>query len=450
MISKNLYVQITLRVLLIVAAALLFGWTLFDQKAYVLSAFPAIILVLSTFNLIYYLNRINRRIFYFFDAIRNEDSTLSFPKNTNNKIIRNLNNSLMRVNKQIQQIYIENSKQEQYFQALLEHAATGMFTFNKEGFILHSNSLARRLFGVKVLTHLNQLGRIDKALLQTIKEIQPYEQRLVTLNNEKSVIQLLIKSNSFISDKEELMLLSVHDIKSQLDEKELDSWRKLIRVMMHEIMNSVSPITSLSESLAGYFYTDGNIKTPLEINEKTIETTIKGLELIREQGKGLISFVESYRQLTHLPKPVKKRFPVKNLIENIIILSGSFENSGQIEMSYKVTPNELKILADEKQVSQVLVNLVKNAYQANAENQNAKVKIIARMGENDRPEIGIIDNGPGIPEELLDKVFIPFFTTKETGSGIGLSLSRQIMQMHGGSLKVVSTPGRVTTASLSF
>ncbi len=119
MISKNLYVQITLRVLLLVAVALLFGWTLFDQKAYVFSAFPAIVLVLSTFNLIYYLNRINRRIFYFFDAIRNEDSTLSFPQNINNKIIRNLNNSLMRVNKQIQQIYIENSKQEQYFQALL-------------------------------------------------------------------------------------------------------------------------------------------------------------------------------------------------------------------------------------------------------------------------------------------------------------------------------------------
>ncbi len=357
MISKNLYVQITLRVLLLVAVALLFGWTLFDQKAYVFSAFPAIVLVLSTFNLIYYLNRINRRIFYFFDAIRNEDSTLSFPQNINNKIIRNLNNSLMRVNKQIQQIYIENSKQEQYFQALLEHAATGMFTSNRKGFILHSNSLVRRLFGVEVLTHLHQLGQIDKALLKTIKEIQPSEQKIMTLNNKNNVIQLLIKSNSFICDNEELMLLSVNDIKNELDEKELDSWRKLIRVMMHEIMNSISPITSLSESLAGYFYTDGNVKTPLEINEKTIETTIKGLELIREQGKGLISFVESYRQLTRLPKPVKKIFPVKNLIENIIILSGSFENSGQIEMSYKVTPSELEILADEKQVSQVLVTL---------------------------------------------------------------------------------------------
>ena len=325
-----------------------------------------------------------------------------------------------------------------------------MFTFNRKGFILHSNSLVRRLFGVEVLTHLHQLGQIDKALLKTIKEIQPSEQKIMTLNNKNNVIQLLIKSNSFICDNEELMLLSVNDIKNELDEKELDSWRKLIRVMMHEIMNSISPITSLSESLAGYFYTDGNVKTPLEINEKTIETTIKGLELIREQGKGLISFVESYRQLTRLPKPVKKIFPVKNLIENIIILSGSFENSGQIEMSYKVTPSELEILADEKQVSQVLVNLVKNAYQANAENQHAKVKIIARMGENDRPEIGIIDNGPGIPEELLDEVFIPFFTTKETGSGIGLSLSRQIMQLHGGSLKIISTPGKTTVASLLF
>lgn len=306
MISKNLHIQIIIRVLLLIVAALFLGWTIFERKAYALSLFPAIVLVVTSSNLIYYLNKINRRIYYYFDAIRNEDSTLSFPQNTNSKIIQDLNKSMLKVNKQIQQIYLKNRQQEQYFQALLEHAATGMFTFNKKGFILHSNKLVKRLFDVDVLTHINQLKRFSPKLYQTVRDIQPSEQRLLTLQNKKGIIQLLIKSNSFTSDKEELMLLSVHDIKNELDEKELDSWRKLIRVMMHEIMNSITPITSLSESLAGYFYTDKTIKKPEEINEQTIATTIRGLEVIREQGKGLISFVESYRKLARLPKPEKK------------------------------------------------------------------------------------------------------------------------------------------------
>lgn len=450
MISKNLYVQFLVRVLILVLLSLSLGWMIFQKEMYLLSILPVIALIVYTVNLVWFLNVTNRRLFYFFDAIKNEDSTLSFPEKTNNKAIVELNKSLNKVNKQIQLILIENRQQEQYFQALMEHAATGMLTFDKNGFILHSNSFVKRLLSLDVLTHLNQLDKIDHKLFMSIKNIQASEQRLISINNTNGTIQLLIKASSFISDKKELILLSVQDIKNELDEKELDSWRKLIRVMMHEIMNSITPITSLSESLAGYYYNNGKVKLPSEINEKTIATTIRGLEVIREQGKGLISFVDSYRKLTRLSKPEKKLFSAKNLIENINILSGSFQHAEHIEISFEVKPEELEIFADEKQISQVLINLVKNAFQANAENQVAKVKIISKLGENNRPEIRVVDNGPGIPEDVLEKIFIPFFTTKENGSGIGLSLSRQIMQMHGGSLKVISNPGKLTVAVLSF
>ncbi len=450
MISKNLYVQLLVRVLILVALSLLLGWMIFQKEMYLISVVPVIALIVQIVNLIWFLNATNRRLFYFFDAIQNEDSTLSFPEKTNNKTIVELNKSLNKVNKQIQQIQIENRQQEQYFQALIEHAATGMLTFDANGFILHSNSLVKRLLSLDVLTHLNQLDKIDHKLFMSVKNIQASEQRLVTVNNDNGTIQLLIKASSFISDKKELVLLSVQDIKNELDEKELDSWRKLIRVMMHEIMNSITPITSLSESLAGYFYTEGEVKSPSKINKKTIATTIRGLEVIREQGKGLISFVDSYRKLTRLPKPEKKLFSAKNLIENINILSGSFKHAEHVEISFEVKPEELEIFADEKLISQVLINLVKNAFQANAENMEAKVKIISKLGESGRPEIRVIDNGPGIPKDVLDKIFIPFFTTKENGSGIGLSLSRQIMQLHGGSLKVISNPGKLTVAILSF
>ena len=282
-----------------------------------------------------------------------------------------------------------------------------------------------------------------------VKKIQASEQLLITIKNRNGTIQLLIKASSFISDNKELILLSVQDIKNELDKKELDSWHKLIRVMMHEIMNSITPITSLAGSLAGYFYTNGNVKTPAEINEKTILTTIRGLEVIREQGQGLNIFVDSYRKLTQLPKPEKKLFLVKNLIENINILSGSFSHSQQIDLSYEVKPYGLQIMGDEKQISQVLINLVKNAFQSNTGNKNAKVRITSEIGNTGHPEIWVIDNGAGILEENMDKIFVPFFTTKKNGTGIGLSISRQIMQMHGGSLKIISIPGK-TTGIVSF
>jgi len=414
MISKNLYVQLLVRVLILLTLSFVLAWMIFQKELYTLSVVPVLAILIQTINLVRFLNATNRRLFYFFDAIKNEDSTLLFSEKTNDKILVELNKSLNKVNQQILKIHIENRQQEQYFRALMEHAATGMLTYDDNGFILHSNSLVKRLLSLEVLTHLNQLDKIDHKLFVAAKNIQASEQRLVTLNNERGNNQLLIKASSFIAD-----------------------------------MNSITPITSLSESLAGYFYKEGQMKSPDQVNEKTIETTIRGLEVIREQGKGLISFVDSYRKLTRLPKPEMTVFSAINLIENITILSGSFDHAEEIEISNEVEPNDLEIFADEKQISQVLINLVKNAFQANIGNKSPKVKIVAISGENGRPIIKVIDNGPGIPKDILEKIFIPFFTTKESGSGIGLSLSRQIMQLHGGSLKVQTT-NQETSFSLNF
>ncbi len=450
MISKNLYIRILVRVILLIALSLLAGWTLFGKEWHVISIVLFIATAITAANLVWFLNSLNRRLFYYFEAIQNDDSTLSFPEKTNDRTIMELNKSLNRVNRQNQQIKIDNRLQEQVFQALLEHVATGILTFDQNGFILHSNALARKLFSIEILTHVNQLQRVNHHLFQAVKNIRPAEQRLVTLDNEHGNIQLLIKASSFISKQKNLILLSVQNIKNELDEKELDSWLKLIRVLMHEIMNSITPIASLSESLAGYFYNDGIIKSPAEIDEKVISTTIRGLDIIREQGKGLIAFVDSYRKLTRLPEPEKKRFQVKGLIENILVLSGSFEYSGNVKISVHVTPEEMEILADEKMISQVLVNLVKNAFQAHAGNREATVQITANLGENNRPRICVSDNGPGIPEDMIDKIFVPFFTTRKDGSGIGLSLSRQIMRLHGGKLTVKSVPGKETTFYVEF
>jgi len=450
MISRNLYLQILVRVLILTAAALGLAWIIFSQAANILTLVPVVILFAVLLNTVFYLNRMNRRIFFFFDAIKNEDSSLSLPNNSHTQIEKDLNRSLLEVNRQIQRIYKENQQQEKYFQALIEHAATGMFTYNTKGFILHSNQQTRQLLGLEPFTHISQLEAVDPRLHRAVEEIHPGQKHLTTLHKDEGVVQLLIKASALLSDREELMLMSVQDIRNELDEKEVDSWRKLIRVMRHEIMNSVTPITSLSESLSGYFHAGGRVKTPAQIDEKTIDTTYKGLELIHEQAQGLIRFVESYRQLTRVPEPEKSSFPVRKLLDNICILSQSFPNAKRTELVCETGPEDQELLADEQQISQVMVNLVKNAYQATEHKEGARVNISSGLNKYGRPQITVSDNGPGITDDLLDKIFIPFFTTKENGSGIGLSLSRQIMHLHGGSLKINSVPGKQTSVVLSF
>ncbi|HAQ19114.1 MAG TPA: ATP-binding protein [Prolixibacteraceae bacterium] len=375
---------------------------------------------------------------------------LSFPTNITDKSIREIYQGLNKVNSQIQQLKIEGRQQEQYFQTLLEHVAMGIVTFNSRGFVLHANSAAKKMLGIRVLTHINQLERINRNLFQTVQNIKPFEQRLVTMSTELGTTDLSIKSTSIRTKNDELMLLSIQDIRNELDEKELDSWMKLIRVLMHEIMNSIAPITSLAESLSKFFTIKDRQVLPEEIDEKIIGMTVHGLNVINEQGKGLMQFVESYRKLTRLPKPNKNSFRVEELINRIKVLYLSLENSDLVILKVSINPPDMELVADEKLISQVLINLTKNALQANEMNPEGKIQITAGFNAEHRPEIRVADNGPGIPDEIIEQIFVPFFTTRENGSGIGLSLSRQIMRLHGGSLQAKSVPGRETVFSLIF
>lgn len=450
MISRNLYFQLVFRVVLIVLIALAAGTCVATKSSYILVVVFLIFETLVVLNLIRYLNKTNRKLHFFLESIENEDSTLLFDTNESNQPIRELYQSLNKVNKQIQQVKIASHQQEQYFQTLLEQVATGIITYDSNGFVLHANRAAKKMLGLDVLTHINQLERVNSNLFQTFRSIKPFEQKLISFTNERETVQLSLKATSFKVKENELILLSLQDIRNELDEKELDSWMKLIRVLMHEIMNSIAPITSLSESLSDLFSVEGRMVLPEEVNETTIQTTVRGLNVIKEQGNGLMQFVESYRKLSGLPKPVKKVFRVEELFNRIKILYASLENSKRLELSVKLNSPEMELLADENLVAQVLVNLLKNSIQACEKNPKGKIQLAAGLNSNHLPEIRVTDNGPGIPADILNQIFVPFFTTRENGSGIGLSLSRQIMQLHGGSLQVNSIPGKETVFSLVF
>ena len=450
MISRNLYLNILFRVLLIVISSILLGYLVARDQSFRFILICFLTSVFVTFSLVSYLNTTNRNIRFFFDSVRNEDSSLSFPVDSRNKMLRELNKSMNNVNQQIKNLKIENRSQEQYFQILLEHIPTGIISYNEKGFIIHSNSSAKRLLSVDVLTHLQQIEHIDQKLYQTIKSIKPSERRLVALGTLQGEIQLSLKATSFRTNDAVLLILSIEDIKNELEEKELESWMKLIRVLTHEIMNSITPITSLSESLSGIYCKNGHPVPPGEITEKTITTTLQGLNVIREQGRGLKSFVESYRKLTRIPEPERELFRVSDLISRMEVLYNSLDNSKKAELKVSVKDRDLEIFGDQNLISQVLINLVKNAMEANEDNPDGKIMIVADVDSNLHPQICVIDNGPGIAQESLDKIFIPFFTTRQKGSGIGLSISKQIMRVHGGNLKVRSVPGRETVFCMSF
>ena len=451
MISRNLYFQLILRVLAIVVISLTAGVIYIEKSSFTLPILCLILEVPVVYNLISYLNTTNRKISYFFDSVQNNDSTLMFPTNISNKPINELYKQMNRVNARIQQLRIESQQNEQYFQTLIEHVGTGIVTFNSKGFVLHANSSARKMFGMEVFTHLHQLERINRSLYQAVLNIKPFEKRMVSIATERGTNELSLKAVSFKTQKEELVLLSVQDIRNELDEKELDSWMKLIRVLMHEIMNSIAPITSLSQSLSNLFTIDGREILPQEINEKTIRSTVRGLNVIGEQGNGLIQFVESYRKLTRLPKPEKKLFKIEDLINRIKVLYSSLENSNRVKLTVVINPPEMELFADENLISQVMLNLLKNAIESlKIREKEGSIRVTVDVTANNHPEICVSDNGPGIPPEIMEQIFVPFFTTRESGSGIGLSLSRQIMRLHGGSLQVRSLPDIETTFYMIF
>jgi nitrogen fixation/metabolism regulation signal transduction histidine kinase len=449
MISKKLYVNIVIYVSLIIILSLLMGFLVFTDHNIRYSIICFLSIIALGISLIRYLNKTNRSISYFFNAVKNDDSSLTFPVEGEALSLKELNEGMNNVNRQIQQLKITIRQQEQYFQKILEHVATGIITYDRKGFIHHANSAARKLFSIEVITHIQQLEKFDENLPAIIKNIKPFERRLVKANALHDDIQLSIKSTSFGSEENELTILSVQDIRYELDEREIDAWMKLIRVLMHEIMNSITPITSLSESLSRIYNPQNTPLPPAEVTSKTISTTIKGLDVIKEQGHGLMSFVESYRTLTRMPEPDRKLFRVSNLFSRMEVLGDLLMNERKIKVDFMCTSPDLELLADENLVSQVLINLLKNAIEANEDNPGAYIKVAAGL-KNGMTEICVTDNGPGISEQNIKVVFVPFFTTRKNGSGIGLSISKQIMRAHRGQLNVRSIPGKETVFCMRF
>ena len=361
-----------------------------------------------------------KQVLFMINALENNDNTFHFPEENGTPESQKINRALNRVGHILYNVKAETAQQEKYYELILDFVSTGLLVLNDNGAVYQKNKEALRLLGLNIFTHIHQLSKVDTTLMEKIENCRPGDKLQVIFHNERGTVNLSIRVSEINVRKEHLRILALNDINTELDEKEIDSWIRLTRVLTHEIMNTIAPIISLSQTLASY----------PEISEKGI----RGLHIIQAQSERLMEFTESFRHLSYLPQPEKRLFSLSDLLHNLEELLQTNFQENNISFTLRCSPEPMMTEGDEKQLSQVFLNLLKNAMQALEGHPHGELSLQAEQDEY--IVIDITDNGPGIPPEIMDKVFIPFFTTKSEGTGIGLSLCKEIIRCHEGHLAI--------------
>jgi len=449
MIYKSFNLSVIIRLLLFALATAGLGIALY-QRNWLMAAPLMLFFLILFFGLIYFLNAVNRKVAFFFDAVTNDDTTLHYSEYNRTRSLRALHQSFNLLNKHISDIKIENEYREKFFHEMLKSSATGLLAVDENGYIEQINDSALDFIGLPHITHIDLLKQKNNELYEQMMFITPGQSRTIKVLQGTDIRLFSLKVALLNFGMNKYRLYSISDIKAELEENELDSWQKLIRVMTHEIMNSIAPITSLSNTLSRIFIRNNDPLPAHEVTEKHIENIIHGLEVIENTGKGLMRFVEDYRKLTRIPNPAFKPILIGNWLNSIRLLMKNRLDEENINLRITKKGPQEKLIGDEKLLNQVMINILNNAIDALKSMEHKKIVISVSESTVGRLKISISDNGKGIPPEEVEKIFIPFYTTKENGSGIGLSISRKIMRLHKGSISVFSQPGGQTSFVLSF
>ena len=374
-----------------------------------------------------------RRVTFMFNAIDNDDLTFRFRDDEAEADNRMLNTALNRIKEIIVRAKLRAEERERYYQLIMECARTGLVTVNDAGSVYQANGEALRIFGLPRMTHIRQTETSMPEACRALQQIRTGQRLHVKEMTEAGEVNLSLTCAEIMLDQKRLRVIAVSDIDDYLAQTQIESWSKLTRILTHEIMNSLAPITSLSDTLL-------HLGRPLDTD------VAQGLETISATSRRLTAFVETFRRFTRIPEPQKAPVEVRGLLERAAALVAT----PQVGITVDVQPAEMLVYADEGLVSQVVVNLLKNAREAVAAQPDARIDVRARIDEGENIRIDVTDNGKAIPAAVTENIFTPFFTTKADGSGIGLSVSRRIMQLHNGSLRLTSNTDHRVTFTLLF
>ena len=374
-----------------------------------------------------------RKVAFLLDAIENNDPAVHFYEHVADKDSSQVNVMLNRIARMLQTIKRETVEREKYYELILDFVETGIVVLDEKGMVFQHNRKALELLGMEVFTHVKQLGRVSEDIAKAFQEILPGQKMQVEYTHERGTTVLRFAASSITIQEKNYRIIALNDISHELDEREIDSWIRLTRVLTHEMMNSLTPVTSLSEML---------LTLPSAMKDEELR---QGLETIHTTGKGLVNFVMSYRKLTRLPSPEPALFDVRPFLERMVQLANHQHPSPHVCITLENVQDDLMVFADESMMTQVMTNLLKNAVQAIGETKNGEIRLRAYCDAQDVVRIEVANNGPKIPSEVAEHMFVPFFTTKEEGSGIGLSLSKQMMRLQGGSISLLPYRDEWTT-----
>lgn len=448
---KRFRIQVFIRVIVLAISLFLTIYLFVSKQLWVTSGVMVLAVIFLIFELIFYVERTNRKLTQFFQSIRYSDFSTSFSGNKQGASFDNLNKEFNEVIKAFQRNRAEKIEQHNYLLTVVQHVSIGIIAFHPDGKVDLFNNAVKKLFKINVLKHVHDLDNIKSDFSKKLLEIKPGEKVLIKLIIDDELLQIFISATQLRLRGKDLTVVSLQDIHAELEEQEIESWQKLIRVLTHEIMNSITPISSLVSTVDDMIIDESSDSLKLKsLDEEDLQTVREALSTIQNRSKGLLNFVDVYRNLTRIPKPNFRYFKLDELIrQNVQLLKPKLEKFN-IQLNYELKPQNIMVTADPDLIDQVIINMLVNAVDALKEVQNPTIDIKAWVNKNSRMVIEITDNGTGIKPDILDKIFMPFYTSKKHGSGIGLSLSRQIMHLHKGSISVKSRPQEGTTFTLSF
>lgn len=451
MVFNNFKFNIIIRVIVITLTILLFANLSTANTFFLIPLLVMALVVIQVISLIKFIDKTNEEIGHFFESLKAKEKEDSETKSESGEYYNTLTDQYNKEIEKLKNTRADKDAKYQYLKTIVQHIGIGIVTFNKEGEIQIMNTAAKRLFRITHIKNIKELRKISEGLVDSFFKLRTGGKDLIKIIHSDETIQLAIFAIELTLQDEEFKLVSLQNIQTELEENEMEAWQKLVRVLTHEIMNSVTPISSLANTL------EEDIKLHLdresekaEMSKEELEDLHLAIKTIQKRSDGLIRFVTDFRSLTHIPKTQFAEVPVKELFDHIDLLMRHELDENKVIFRKEVDPHNLNIKIDRELIEQVLINLIKNAIQALEEQSDRQVSLSAFKRDHKHTFISVRDNGPGIDEEAQSKIFIPFYTTKKNGSGIGLSLSKQIMRQHLGSISVKSKYNEGTEFILRF
>lgn len=452
MAFKNFKIQVIIRSVLIGISLFGFVFAFYQDKWYVTTASLFLLSVLLVADLIRYVEKTRRDISNFLVSVNLRDFTsMTQIEEKAQQKNKDLTDAFKFIANEFQNVRIEKETHYQYLQTVIGHVKTALICFDEKGKVILINQAAKELLDMHSLQSLDYLRSTQEEIGNILSSIQTGEQKLLKTKIKSELMQLSIRATAFKLNNKLYKLVALHDIKNELESNELESWQKLIRVLTHEIMNSVTPISSLSQAIKEEMEDEETESLKSErIKDDDIKDIYESIITIENRSKGLLKFVETYKSLTKLPKPEFEKHSITSFLNHIKSLMKPELQNRNIIFTIHNKAGDRTIYIDHEMMVRVMINLIGNAVDATEKIPVPRIKMQAYTDSRNRSIIAINDNGTGMNNEVLENIFIPFFTTKEKGSGIGLSLCRQIMHLHKGSITAESEPGKGSRFLLKF